>query len=44
MFGAIVYKLVLTVLYPKLATICGRKLLTLARGTPSARLINAQIQ
>lgn len=44
MFGATVNRFVLTVGYPKLATIWGRKLLTLARGTPRERLITAQTQ
>lgn len=39
-----VYKFVFTVEYPRLATICGKKLFTLARGTPSDRLIHAQTQ
>jgi hypothetical protein len=43
MFGATVKRFVLTVEYPRLATICGRKLLTLARGTPNDRLISAHI-
>jgi len=42
MFGATVNKLVLTVEYPRLATICGKKLLTLAKGTPSVKLTPAQ--
>lgn len=42
MFGATVSKFVRTVEYPRLATIWGRKLLTLARGTPNDRLIIAQ--
>lgn len=41
--GATVNKFVRTVEYPRLATICGRKLLTLARGTPNDRLIMAHI-
>jgi len=41
-FGATVNRLVLTVEYPRLATICGKKLLTLAKGTPSVKLTPAQ--
>lgn len=37
-------RFVLTVEYPRLATIWGRKLLTLANGTPRERLIIAQTQ
>ena len=40
-FGATVNKFVRTVEYPRLATICGRKLLTLASGTPKDKLISA---
>jgi hypothetical protein len=42
-FGATVKRFVLTVEYPRLATICGRKLLTLASGTPNDRLMSAHI-
>lgn len=42
--GATVYKLVLTVEYPMLCTICGRKLFTLARGTPNEKLIAPHTQ
>jgi len=42
MLGATVNKLVLTVEYPRLATICSKKLSTLAKGTPSVKLTPAQ--
>lgn len=41
-FGATVKRLVLTVEYPRLPTICGKKLLTLVRGTPNVKLTTAQ--
>ena len=41
MFGATVYKFVLTVLYPNLCTICGKNKLTLCNDTP--RQISIQI-
>ncbi len=42
MFGATVKRLVLTVEYPRLPTICGKKLFTLVKGTPNVRFITAQ--
>jgi hypothetical protein len=42
MFGATVYRFVLIVEYPRLVTICGRKLFTLASGTPRDNDINNQ--